>query len=51
MTKLMGFPPWYMKYTTHLNNGKTEPVALEWAFVSLITEYNFIKEADAAHPS
>lgn len=51
MTKLMGFPPWYMKYTTHRGNGKTEPVALEWAFVSLITEYNFIKEADAAHPS
>ncbi|MBR5798351.1 MAG: hypothetical protein IKY29_05310, partial [Clostridia bacterium] len=51
MTKLMGFPPWYMKYTTFLDHGKTEPVALEWAFVSLITEYNFIKEADAAHPA
>ena len=51
MSKLMGFPPWYMKYTTHLGHGKTEPVALEWAFVSLITEYDFIKEADAAHPA
>ena len=51
MTKLMGFPPWYMKYTTFLGHGKTEPVALEWAFVSLITEYNFIKEADAAQPA
>ena len=50
-TKLMGFPPWYMKYTTHLGNGKTEPVALEWQFVAFITEYNFIKEADAAHPA
>ncbi len=51
MSKLMGFPPWYMKYTTFLGHGKTEPVALEWAFVSLITEYNFIKEADAAQPA
>jgi hypothetical protein len=50
-TKLMGFPPWYMKYTTHLDNGKTAPVALEWQFVAFITEYNFIKEADAAHPA
>ena len=51
MSKLMGFPPWYMKYTTHLGHGKTEPVELEWEFVSLITEYNFIKEADAAQPA
>ncbi len=51
MSKLMGFPPWYMKYTTYLGHGKPEPVALEWAFVSLITEYNFIKEADAAQPA
>ena len=50
-TKLMGFPPWYMKYTTHLNNGSTAPVSLEWQFVAFITEYNFIKEADAAHPA
>ena len=50
-TKLMGFPPWYMKYTTHLNNGNIQPVALEWTFVAFITQYNFIKEADAAHPA
>jgi len=51
MTKLMGFPPWYMKYTTHLENGATEPVALEWAFTALLTSYNLVKEADAAHPA
>lgn len=50
-TKLMGFPPWYMKYTNHLNNGATAPVHLEWTFVAFITEYNFIKEADAFQPS
>ena len=51
MCRFMGFPPWYMKYTTHLNNGSIEPVELEWAFSSFISSYNFIKEADAAHPS
>jgi len=51
MAKLMGFPPWYMKYTTHLNNGSVEPVALEWNFTSLISEFSIAKEADAAHPS
>ncbi|MBQ7337059.1 MAG: hypothetical protein IJW40_01260 [Clostridia bacterium] len=50
-SKLMGFPPWYMKYTRFHNLGKTAEVTLEWTFVAFITEYNFIKEADAAHPS
>ena len=50
-SKLMGFPPWYMKYTVFNNNGKTPEVGLEWAFVAFITKYNFIKEADAWNPS
>ena len=50
-SKLMGFPPWYMKYTKFLGHGKTPEVTLEWTFVAFITQYNFIKEADAAHPS
>jgi hypothetical protein len=40
-----------MKYTTHLDNGAVEPVALEWEFTSLLSSFNFVKEADAAHPS
>jgi len=51
MGKLMGFPPWYMKYTTYHNNGKIESVDLEWNFTSLLSSYNLVKEADAAFPS
>ncbi len=51
MGKLMGFPPWYMKYTTHREHGSIEATVLEWDFVEFISAYNFIKEADAAHPA
>ena len=51
MGKLMGFPPWYMKYTNFRNHGTPEPTVLEWDFVEFISAYNFIKEADAAHPA
>ncbi len=51
MCKLMGFPPWYMKYTTHGDNGTPEPVELEWNFTAVLSTFNFLKEADAAHPS
>ena len=49
-TKLFGFPPWYMKYTTTLNHS-SRSVNLEWDFVDLISSYNVVKEADAAHPA
>ncbi|MBQ7318601.1 MAG: hypothetical protein IJW97_00275 [Clostridia bacterium] len=51
MAKLMGFPPWYVKYSTHGGNGSLNPTELEFAFTETITQYNFVKEADAAHPS
>ena len=51
MGKLMGFPPWYMKYTTHRDHGSIVATTLEWDFVEFISAYNFIKEADAAHPA
>ncbi|MHC1695330.1 MAG: hypothetical protein AB9835_08670 [Eubacteriales bacterium] len=51
MIQLLGFPPWWMKYTTFLGHGRTEPVTLEWAFTEFITGYNCVKEADAAHPA
>ena len=52
MIKFMGFPPWYMKYTTHNNMGTIlKPTELEWAFVEVISKYNCVKEADAAHPA
>ncbi len=51
MGRLMGFPPWYMKYTTFLEHGSVVPTTLEWEFVEVLSQYNFIKEADAAHPA
>ena len=51
MIKFMGFPPWYMKYTTTLNMGSRVPTTLEWEFVEVISKYNCVKEADAAHPA
>ena len=51
MTTVYGFPMWWMKYTTFLDHGKTPATTLEWAFVELITTYNCLKEADAAHPA
>ncbi|MBQ9415668.1 MAG: hypothetical protein IJU20_02365 [Clostridia bacterium] len=51
MIELMGFPPWYMKYTTTGGHGKVAPTVLEWQFVEFITSYNAFKEADAAHPA
>jgi len=51
MSKLMGFPPWYMKYTTYLGHGGTDPAILEWNFTAFLSKYNIAKEADAAHPA
>ena len=51
MGKLMGFPPWYMKYTDFHDMGELPATTLEWDFVEFISAYNFIKEADAAHPA
>ncbi len=52
MIKFMGFPPWYMKYTTHNGMGTIlKPTELEWEFVEFISKYNCVKEADAAHPA
>lgn len=49
-TRVVGFPPWWMKYTRFLNRGKTPEVTLEWAFAQLVTTYNCVLEADCAHP-
>ena len=51
MVQLLGFPPWWMKYTTFRGHSNVEPTQLEWAFTQLITTYNCVKEADAAHPA
>ncbi|MBQ2881553.1 MAG: hypothetical protein IJE40_04745, partial [Clostridia bacterium] len=51
MKYLIGFPPWYVKYTVFNNNGKTKEVDLEWAFTEVLSSYDIVKEADAAHPS
>ncbi|MBQ9415667.1 MAG: hypothetical protein IJU20_02360 [Clostridia bacterium] len=51
IVECLGFPMWWMKYTQFHNNGKTEPVTLEWMFAELITTYNCAMEADAASPA
>ncbi|MBP5292549.1 MAG: hypothetical protein J6023_00300 [Clostridia bacterium] len=51
MITVYGFPMWWMKYTAFLDHGKTPATTLEWDFVQLITSYNCLKEADAAHPA
>ncbi|MBR3844619.1 MAG: hypothetical protein IKM39_03840 [Clostridia bacterium] len=48
--QLMGFPPWWIKYTTHSDQGSKEGTWIEWLYCEYITCYNLAKEADAAHP-
>lgn len=50
LAQLIGFPPWWMKYTTHHDLGNIVATTLEWDFTEFITAYNLIKEADAAMP-
>ena len=50
ITQMMGFPPWWLKYTTHGNLGSQVPTTLEWMTVEVMTAYNCAKEADAAQP-
>ncbi|MBR6548748.1 MAG: hypothetical protein IKT68_04305, partial [Clostridia bacterium] len=46
--QLMGFPPWWVKYTSSDNMGSKAPTWIEWLFCEYITSYNLAKEADAA---
>ncbi len=48
---LMGFPPWWLKYTAFDSQGSKGEVWNEWLFTEIITCYNMAKEADAAQPS
>ncbi len=48
---LMGFPPWWLKYTAFDGQGSKGEVWNEWLFTEIITCYNMGKEADAAQPS
>ncbi len=47
---LMGFIPWWVKYTDHHGHSVKAGTWLEWMFCEIITCYNLAKEADAAHP-
>lgn len=49
-TQVVGFPPWWMKYTEFLDRGNIGAVALEWQFAQLASTYNCAMEADCAHP-
>ncbi len=47
---LMGFIPWWLKYTDYHGHSAKAGTWLEWMFCEIITCYNLAKEADAAHP-
>jgi hypothetical protein len=49
--QLMGFPPWWIKYTNFNSMGAKEPTWIEWLFTEYITCYNLAKEADAQAPA
>ena len=46
--QLIGFPPWWGKYSKDFNLGSQPATYLEWLFTETITCYNMAKEADAA---
>ena len=48
--QILGFPPWWLKYTSEFNNGQYVATTVEWMYVDLATSYNLAKEADAAQP-
>lgn len=48
--QLLGFPPWWMKYTKDSGTGGVIATVLEWDCVCLGSAFNLAKEADAAHP-
>ena len=50
ITQIVGFPPWWMKYTVFHHNSHIGEVALEWQFAQLASTYNCAMEADCAHP-
>ena len=47
---LMGFIPWWLKYTDHHGHSVKAGTWLEWMFCETLSCYNLAKEADAAHP-
>ncbi len=49
--QLMGFPPWWLKYTEFDNKGTRAATWIEWLFTEYVSCYNLAKEADAAQPS
>ncbi len=48
ITTVCGFNPWHIKYTTHSDKGKHEPVEVEWHLSEVLSAYNCVKDADAA---
>ncbi len=49
--EVLGFPPWHVKYTTHVGDYDLLPPRLEWHFVETCSSYNCGIEADAANPA
>ncbi len=49
--QLLGFPPWWAKYTAFHDMGSKGEVWNEWLFAEYITCYNMAKEADAQAPA
>ena len=49
-SQIIGFPPWWIKYTTHNGWGSLAATTVEWLFADIISQNNMAKEADAAQP-
>ncbi len=48
---LLGFPPWWVKYTAFREMGSKAETWVEWLYCEYITCYNLAKEADAQSPA
>ena len=51
MGQLMGFPPWWVKYTRFADQGPQGEVWMEWLLSEYVSCYNMAKEADAQAPA
>ena len=48
ITRICGYTPWQIKYTTWQNKGKHDGVATEWELTEITSAYNCILDADSA---
>jgi hypothetical protein len=49
--QVIGFTPWWLKYTNFNNQGTLLPTVVEWICTEITTAYNLAQEADAMSPN